>query len=177
MKKNKKGFIKISKDFIDHPLYSGSDAFNLKEVLIDLTLRAFYTDVQKTYRGQIRYYQRGQVEGSIRQFAEWWNMTKDTATKRLQVLEENGFIYVEKSNLQTVVTLRNYCKEQDFFGLGSDTDLDTDSDTNQDTHYDTESDTDSDNLKKSKEKNKKREKKEKKESSDFVCVRGKRYEE
>ena len=178
MKKKKSGFIKISHDFVDHPLYSGSDAFNLKEVYLDLNLRAFYQDTSKVYRNKLRTYHRGQVEGSIRQFADWWHMTKDTAMRRLRTLQENGLIFIETSNEQTVVTLRNYCTEQDFDGIGCDTNQDTNKDTNQDTHKDTDKDTNSDNLKKTKEVIKNSEKNQKnKPSADFGFVKdGMKYE-
>lgn len=146
-----KGFIKISRNFMDDPLYTNGCAFSLKDVLIDLTLRAFYEDTTKTYRNRMRTYKRGQVEGSTRQFAEWWYMSKDTVDRRLQRLQEYGYIYVEKSKDQTVITLVKYGAEQDFLGLGCDTDKDTNKDTDKDTGKDTNKDTNKDNFKKRKE--------------------------
>ena len=178
MKKIKQGFIKISRGFLDDPIYHDGAAFSLKEVYIDLTLRAFYQETTKAFKSRMRTYQRGQVEGSIRQFAEWWHMSCDTVSRRLKVLQENGYIYIESSKVQTVITLRKYCMEQDFEGIGSYTDKDTDKDTNQYTDKDTHKDTDKDNYKNNKEVIKKSERNQKKEpSADFVCVRGKRYEE
>lgn len=146
-----KGFIKISRNFMDDPLYTNGCAFSLKEVLIDLTLRAFYEDTTKTYRNKMRTYKKGQVEGSIRQFAEWWSMNKDTVNRRLKLLQEYGYIYVEKSHDQTVVTLVKYGAEQEFLGLGCDTNTDTNTDTDKDADKDTNKDTDTDNFKKNKE--------------------------
>ena len=151
MAKKYYGFIKVSHKFLDHPLYKGDGPFNLKEVLLDLTLRAFYQDTTKTFRSNIRTYQRGQVEGSTRQFCEWWNMSRGTVNRRLKVLQENGFIYVESSKMQTVITLVNFKAEQDFEGLGSTTNRTTDSTTDRTIDSTTNSTTDSTNLKKDKE--------------------------
>ena len=109
MKNKKVGFIKLSRSFLEHPLYFGEEAFNLKEVYLDLNLRALHKEKTKVFRNKLRTYQRGQVEGSIRQFAEWWHMSVNTARRRLKELEQYGFIYVESTNVNTVITLRNYC--------------------------------------------------------------------
>ena len=154
-KKKTNGYIKISRDFMHHPLYTNGMAFTLKEVLIDLNLRAFYQDTQKTYKNTLNTYLRGQVEGSYRQFAEWWCMSKDTVDNRLNALEEGGYIYRTSLQGRTVINLLNYCAEQDNSGLGSDTNQDTNQDTDKDRGSDTKRDTDSDNYKKDKEINKK----------------------
>jgi DNA-binding transcriptional MocR family regulator len=148
MKNN--GFIKISRNFINDPIYTNGCAFSLKEVLLDLTLRAFYEDTTKNYRNKMRSYQIGQVEGSMRQFAEWWNMSKDTVERRLKVLQEFGYIYVETLQDQTVITLVKYRAEQAFLGLGCDTNKDTNKDTDKDADKDTNKDTNKDNFKKNK---------------------------
>lgn len=178
MKKSKQGFIKISRGFLDDPLYTSGEAFSLKDVYIDLTLRAFYQDTTKTFKNKMRTYHRGQVEGSTRQFAEWWNMSRETVLRRLKVLQENGYIYVESTKVQTVITLRKYCMEQDFEGMGCDTDKTTDQTTNQTTHKTTEQTTDKTNYKKDKEVIKKTIKNQKKEpSADFGFVKdGMKYE-
>lgn len=172
MKKNKQGFIKISRGFLDDPIYNGNEAFSLKEVYIDLTLRAFYQETSKVYKNKMRTYQRGQVEGSTRQFAEWWNMSRETVSRRLKVLQENGYIFVESSKVQTVVTLRKYCTEQDFEGMGCDTDKTTDKATDKATGQTTDQATDKANYKKDKEVIKKSIKNQKKEpSADFGFVK------
>ena len=178
MKKKKQGYIKICHGFLDHPLYVGEQAFNLKEVYLDLNLRAFYQDTTKVYKNRVRTYQRGQVEGSTRQFAEWWNMSRDTVQKRLKALQEIGLIYVESTKVQTVITLRNYCTEQDSFGIGTDTESTTDSTTESTTRYATGQATDQSNLKKDKEVIKNSEKNQKnKPSADLDFLKGeKQYE-
>lgn len=155
MAKKKTGFIKVSRDFLHSPLYTNGTPFNLKEVWLDLNLRAFYQDTQKTYKNKLHTYLRGQVEGSYRQFAEWWCMSKDTVKNRLEELEEAGYIHIISSKGPTVINLPNYGAEQDFSGLGVDTDSYANQDTDSDKVSDTDSDKDSDNYKKGKENNKK----------------------
>ena len=146
-----KGYIKVSRDFMYHPLYSNGTPFTLKEVFIDLNLRAFYQDTTKPYLNTIHTYLRGQVEGSYRQMAEWWSMSTDTVKKRLDALEEAGYLYRSEVKGRTVINLLEYCVEQDNSGLGAYKDSDKDSDTESYKNTDKVSDKDSDNYKKSEE--------------------------
>ena len=172
MKKQKIGYIKVSRYFLEHPLYSGSDAFSLKDVYLDLNIRAYHKEKTKMYKNKLRTYQRGQVEGSIRQFAEWWHMGVNTARRRLEELQRHGLIYVESTNVNTVVTLRNYCIEQDSEGLGWNTDGYTDGYANEYTGGYADGYTDEHNLKNDKECIKNDIKNEKKEpSADFGFVK------
>lgn len=151
MAKKKTGFVKISRDFLHHPYYSNGEPFTLKEVLIDLTIRAYFQDTMKLVKAHSRVYKRGQVQGTTGQMSEWWHMSRATVYRRLERLQEDGFIYVESSGVNTVVTLVKYGLEQDFNGLG-DTTADTTGETTDDTTYDTTSDTTADtHYKKSEE--------------------------
>lgn len=178
MKKQKIGYIKVSRYFLEHPLYSGSEAFNLKEVYLDLNIRAFHKEKTKMYKNKLRTYHRGQVEGSIRQFAEYWHMSINTARKRLEQLQNHGLIIVESTSINTVITLRNYCTEQDSEGLGVNTDCYTDEYTTLHTDEYTDRYTDEYNLKNEEEciKNDNKNEKEK-PSADFGFVKdGMKYE-
>lgn len=178
MKPKKNGYIKVSRSFLHSDIYQTESCFNLKEVYLDLNLRALYADRQKYYRNKLYPYRRGQVEGSLRQFADWWNMNKDTAERRLKNLEENGYIFIDEVGGRTVITLRHYCTEQDFEGLGSDTNTDSNSDSNSDSDTDNNTDSNSDNYKKVKESTKKDSKNKRKPSADFdVLWDGVAYEE
>lgn len=161
MAKTKTGFIKVNRDFMHHPLYSNGTAFNLKEVFLDLNLRALYQDTQKPYRNSMYTYQRGQVEGSIRQFAEWWHMSLETVEKRLNALEECGYITRAMVQGRTVVNLLNYCIEQDNLGLGTNSNPNTDPNTDPNKLPNTDPNSNPNNYKKGKESKYKSIKKEK----------------
>ena len=172
-----KGYIKVSRDFMYHPLYTNGTPFTLKEVLLDLNLRAFYQDTTKPYMNKMQTYYRGQVEGSIRQMAIWWSMSTNTVENRLDALEEAGYLYKRTIKNHTVITLLEYCDEQDNSGLGSHTELDTDSHTELDKVSHTDSHTDSHNYKKAEESIKKSIKKSKEEPAALYDLFGKPIKE
>lgn len=151
MAKKKIGYIKVSREFLHHPYYSNGEPFTLKEVFLDLNLRAYYQDTTKMVKQHSRTYKRGQVQGTTEQMSEWWHMSRATVNRRLKALQEDGLIYVDSSSVNTVVTLVKYGLEQDFNGVG-DTTADTTADTTNDTTTDTTSDTTADtHYKKSEE--------------------------
>ena len=151
MAKKKIGFIKISREFLHHPYYSDGTPFTLKEVLLDLNLRAYYQDTTKLVKAHSRTYKRGQVQGTIAQMCEWWHMGRGTVYRRLETLQRDGFIYVESSSVNTVVTLIKYGFEQDFEGVGGTTDGTTDRTTDETTSGTTDGTTDGTHYKKSEE--------------------------
>lgn len=155
MAKKNSGYIKISRDILHSPIWEASDRFDIRSIWIDLNLRANHTDQTKTQGNQSYILKRGQVTGSLTQFGEWWHMDKDTARRKLLLLQSMGLIYYDSRTLnQTLVTLVKYSIEQGASGLGCDTISDAISDATSDEYADTISDATSEHYKNDKECNK-----------------------
>lgn len=149
------GYIKVSRDILHSDVWESDERFDLRSIFIDLTIRANHSE-QKKIQGNHSYtLKRGQLTGSLRQFGEWWNLDKDTAKKKLMLLQELGLIYYDSQTLpQTLITLVNYCSEQSKNGLCADSTSDTVSDETSDSMSDSTSDETSDYYKNDKECNK-----------------------
>ena len=62
------------------------------------------------------------------------NMSKDTVSKKLKLLQSDGMIYVDsRKGIGTLITVRNYGLYQDFLSGSTDTLSDTSWDTKSDT--------------------------------------------
>lgn len=149
------GFIKVSRDILHSAVWESGERFDLRSIWLDLTIRANHSDQYKIQGNHSYVLKRGQLTGSLRQFGEWWNIDKDTARKKLLLLQEMGLILYDSQTLpQTLITLANYSLEQSKNGLGTDSTSDTVSDGESDNYSDTVSDETSEHYKNDKECNK-----------------------
>ena len=154
-KKKNTGYIKLSRDILHHTVWENDERFDLRSIWLDLNIRANHSDQEKVQGNHTYTLKRGQLTGSLNQFAEWWHMNKDTARRKLLLLQQLGLIYYDSRTLpQTLITLVPYGFEQDTNGVGCDTISDTISDDTSDAISDSTSDATSEHYKNDKECNK-----------------------
>lgn len=169
MAKKNTGYIKVSRDLLHSSIWDTDERLTIREIWLDLNLRASYSEQKKVNGNHQFTLHRGQIYASLRQFGYWWNMDKDTARQKLKLLQEMGLIWLDtKSHKQTLVTLVKYGLEQDKNGLSFDSTSDSSSDDTSDDVSDVTSDAMPDIYKNGKECIKNEERMKKKEPSAFV---------
>ncbi len=105
------GFVAISRDIIDHPLFKGEH--QRLYAWQWLLCKAAWKPVPYNINGQIVTIQRGQLCASIRQLAEEWGMSKSAADRFMTRLKTETMIETEAGHGKLIITICNYGKYQD----------------------------------------------------------------
>lgn len=101
------GWIKISRCITYAQGYLG-EKFNLPMCWIDLILLAQTEPRELAIRGIKVVVERGQIAISIRELSTRWSLSAPTVMKRLNELEKEGSITIDRSNVITIITISNY---------------------------------------------------------------------
>lgn len=102
-----KGFILLHRSMEDHWLWK-TEKFSKGQAFVDLILMANYTTGKINIKGELITVHRGQLARSMVTLAKRWNWSKDKVKRFLVLLEREGVIRYQTSNLTTVITLCNY---------------------------------------------------------------------
>lgn len=107
-----KGWIKIYRQLRDCWVWK-SKPFSKGQAWIDLLLKANHTDTKILFNGNLTTIKKGQILTSIRKLVDEWGWSKNTVTKFLNLLEEDGMLTRESDNHRTLITIENYSVFQD----------------------------------------------------------------
>lgn len=107
-----KGWIKIYRQLRDCWVWK-SKPFSKGQAWIDLLLKANHTDTKILFNGNLTTIKKGQILTSIRKLVDEWGWSKNTVTKFLNLLEEDGMLTRESDNHRTLITIENYSIFQD----------------------------------------------------------------
>lgn len=108
----KEGWIKIYRQLRDCWVWK-SKPFSKGQAWIDLLLKANHTDTKILFNGNLTTIKKGQILTSIRKLVDEWGWSKNTVTKFLNLLEEDGMLTRESDNHRTLITIENYSVFQD----------------------------------------------------------------
>jgi hypothetical protein len=102
------GWIKLHRKIKDHWLYKESKKFTKFEAWIDLLLEANHKDNKFLLGSELVEVKRGQTITSIRKLCERWGWSNTKVTQYLNLLQNDGMIWVESDSKKTVITIVNY---------------------------------------------------------------------
>jgi len=101
------GWIKIHRCMMDNPLYH-SEPFNRTHAWIDLLLLANSNDNFFYKRGIRVNIQRGQIGHDADTLAKRWKWSRGKVERYLTMLESDGMIVRQKSNVTTLISISKY---------------------------------------------------------------------
>lgn len=99
------GWIKLHRKIIDHWIYKDSLKFHW---WIDILLMVNHEDNKVNIGFELFECKRGQSIMSLKNWADRWNVNKDTARNFLKLLEKDGMIIHENLSKTTRLTVCNY---------------------------------------------------------------------
>lgn len=104
------GFIVMQRDALDHPLLKDGERFR---AWFWMLARAAWKPTPFDIGGKMVTLQRGQLCGSVRQFADAWGMSKSAVDRFLSRLKSETMIETETGHGRLIITICNYAKYQD----------------------------------------------------------------
>ena len=102
-----KGWIKVFRQLRDCWVWK-TKPFSKGQAWIDLLLKANHKDTKILFNGNLTTIKRGQILTSIRKLVDEWGWSKNTVTKFLNLLEDDGMLTRESDNHRTLITIENY---------------------------------------------------------------------
>ncbi len=108
-----RGLVMIDRDILNHPSFA-DEAFTERDAFIWMICEASYQDrTVRTRKGPLNL-ARGQLTASTRFMADKWGWKEPRVRRFLKRLKIDAMIDVNTDAVQTVVTVCNYDKYQDF---------------------------------------------------------------
>lgn len=105
------GWIKLHRQFREHPFWKENRVYSRAEAWIDLIYSANHADAKIMLDGKVTLIKRGQFHTSELKLAERWNWNRKKVRLFLDLLRKENMIASEGTTRGTTVTLVNY----DFF--------------------------------------------------------------
>ena len=110
-----RGYIKLFRKIEDNSIFA-EDPQSRLGAWVDLLLMVNHKDGSFMI-GMTKYnVKRGQKWTSIGKLSERWHWGRDKVSRYLNLLENEGMIYQERTNRGLLITVVNYGVYQDFFG-------------------------------------------------------------
>ena len=104
-----RGYVKIYRKLWDS-VYWKSKPFDKGRAWVDLIMLANWEPGELDVRGIIVTVERGQVGWSKKQLANTWGWSEGKVTLFLKQLENRAQIVVQKNNVTSIITIKNYEK-------------------------------------------------------------------
>lgn len=104
------GWIKIHRDIEKHWIYTDNNKFKW---WVDLLLHTNFEDKKVLIGSQVIDCKRGQCVMSLKNWADRWGVSKDTARNFLNLLEKEGMILHENLTKTTRITICKFDTYQD----------------------------------------------------------------
>lgn len=111
-----RGYVKIYRCIEDNVIWQSDEPYSKRAAWIDLILQANHKDSSFILGMQSITVKRGQKWTSIGKLCERWHWGREKVSRYLNLLENNGMIWQERTNRGLLITLVNYTKFQDFSG-------------------------------------------------------------
>lgn len=110
---DKRGYIKISRKFFDHPFYKEKREYSKAEAWLDLIqICAYDNDNSMLYKGKVIVWGRGQIVASVRYLQQRWNWKSvDKVFSFLELLRSQNMIETDNEQGIGRITL---CKYDDY---------------------------------------------------------------
>lgn len=105
------GWIKLHRKIIDNPLYF-SEPFTRSMAWIDMLLIANHTDNYFFKRGIRVDIEKGQIGYDLDTLSKRWKWSRGKAERFLNMLEKDGQIVRQKTNVTTLISIVNYKEYQ-----------------------------------------------------------------
>jgi hypothetical protein len=102
------GFIKLSRGFFDHSLWTEKRKHSRAEAFIDLIQNANYAPKKVMISGAMIQLGRGEQVASLRFLSTRWGWSTSKVSKFLDLLESDEMITRKTKHKQTTLTLCNY---------------------------------------------------------------------
>lgn len=103
-----KGFLKLSRNYFNNPLWKEDRIFSRSEAWLDLIASALIDDLKVFVKGQDIEVQRGEVAASRRYLEKRWSWGSTKVKNYLTYLAKNGMITTKQTNGQTIIKLVKY---------------------------------------------------------------------
>lgn len=116
-----KGFVKLSRNYFDNPLWKEDRTFSRSEAWLDLIASASIEDLKVHIKGQDIGVQRGEFAASNRFLQKRWNWSNTKVSNFLNYLKKNGMIKIRNDTGNTILTLIKYRDYNDKSDTKSDT--------------------------------------------------------
>lgn len=128
-----KGYIKLYRQIQDCWIWFADEKFSKAQAWVDLLMLANHSDKKIYFNGEVINIERGQNLTSIRALSERWGWSKDSVSRFLKLLENDGMITKICDTHRTLITVMNYevfqCSEtEDETPNGQEQGHDTDTD-------------------------------------------------
>lgn len=117
------GWVSIHRSLSDHWLWK-EEKFSKAQAWVDLILNANHKQVKTLIKGQLVTIERGQQARSEVTLSKLWGWSRDKVRRFLKLLEHDGMIRQQKTNVTSIITICNYSQFQD-----GDTAVNTPNDT------------------------------------------------
>ena len=112
MAKKNTGWVKISREIVGHWVF---DDPNCLKLWIWLICTVNHKDAKVPINSEVLVVHRGQTYTSIREIASTLGMSRNTATKKLKMMQDDGMIFMDsRKKCGTLITVLNYALYQDF---------------------------------------------------------------
>ena len=105
--KDQKGWIALQRTITNHWIWD-SEPYSKGQACVDLLLHANHTDAKITIKGSLINLERGQQARSQVTLSEQWKWSRDKVKRFLKLLETDGMIRQQTSQLTSIITICNY---------------------------------------------------------------------
>jgi len=106
------GWISLNRSISSHWIWN-SEPYSKGQAWIDLLIYANHTDTKINIKGTILSIKRGQQARSMVTLAAQWKWSRDKVKRFLDLLESDGMIIQQTSQLTSIITICNYSSFQD----------------------------------------------------------------
>jgi len=106
------GWISVNRSITSHWVWN-SEPYSKGQAWIDLLLHANHTNTKINIKGTILTINRGDQARSMVTLASQWKWSRDKVKRFLCVLESDGMIRQQTSQLTSIITICNYSSFQD----------------------------------------------------------------
>lgn len=103
-----KGYIKLYRQIQDCWIWFADEKFSKAQAWVDLLMLANHSDKKFYFNGEVVNIKRGQNLTSIRALSERWGWSKDSVSRFLKLLENDGMIERISDTHRTLITVMNY---------------------------------------------------------------------
>jgi len=108
------GYVKIFRSIEENVLWQDAEPFGKRAAWIDLILMANHKDSSFLMGVSKINIKRGQKWTSLGHLADRWHWSRERVSRYLNLLENEGMIWQERTNRGLLITIVNYSVYQDF---------------------------------------------------------------
>jgi hypothetical protein len=109
--KDQKGWITLQRTITNHWIWN-TEPYSKAQAWVDLLLHANHTDAKIIIKGTIIELKRGQQARSQVTLSSQWKWSRDKVKRFLHLLESDGMIEQQTSQLTSIISICNYTSYQ-----------------------------------------------------------------